>query len=196
MAPYLASRLENAGISLLTIHGRTTEMRFSGNVRLDGIAQVAAAVKNIPVIGNGDIKSPQDAAHMIQYTKCAGVMIGRAALSAPWIFRDTWSYLTTGIIPPEPTIPEKCSMIRTHFYNLCKYRNERIALLEFRKRISWYAKTMNPCRILRDNMRLINSVTDFESTIEAFLNWRADYDHQLLRGTIRPAPELETAEAA
>ena len=84
----------------VTIHGRTTEMRFSGEARLDGIAEVVAAVKRIPVIGNGDVRTPQDAKRMIEYTKCAGVMIGRGALSTPWIFRDTWSYLTTGVIPP------------------------------------------------------------------------------------------------
>src|SRR4051812_17331065 len=84
VAPYLAARLEETGVSLITIHGRTTEMRFSGQARLDGIAEVVAAVKRIPVIGNGDVKTPQDAKRMIEYTKCAGVMIGRGALSVPW----------------------------------------------------------------------------------------------------------------
>ena len=77
VAPYLAKRLEQVGVSLVTIHGRTTQMMFSGHARLDGIAEVVAAVEKIPVIGNGDIKSPQDARHMMEYTKCAGVMIGR-----------------------------------------------------------------------------------------------------------------------
>src|SRR5688500_795453 len=104
VAPSLAHRLENAGVAMITIHGRTTEMKFTGQARLDGIAEVVAAVQRIPVIGNGDVKSPEDAKRMIEVTKCAGVMIGRAALSRPWIFRDTWSYLTTGIIPPTPTI--------------------------------------------------------------------------------------------
>src|SRR5688500_10285934 len=86
VAPYLAARLEGAGVKLVTVHGRTTEMRFSGQARLDGIAQVVAAVKSIPVIGNGDVKTPQDAERMIRVTGCAGVMIGRGALSAPWVF--------------------------------------------------------------------------------------------------------------
>jgi tRNA-dihydrouridine synthase len=75
--------------------------------RLDGIAEVVAAVKHIPVIGNGDVKTPQDAERMIAHTRCAGVMIGRAALSHPWLFRDTWSYLTTGVIPEPPTIQRR-----------------------------------------------------------------------------------------
>src|SRR5687767_12957357 len=100
VAPYLARRLEELGVALVTVHGRTTEMRFSGEARLDGIAEVVAAVKGIPVIGNGDVRTPEDARRMIEHTRCAGVMIGRGALSTPWLFRDTWSYLTIGEIPP------------------------------------------------------------------------------------------------
>src|SRR5947209_732903 len=101
VAPAMAARLENAGVSLITIHGRTTAMKFTGEARLDGIAEVVAAVKRIPVIGNGDVRSPLDAERMIRHTKCAGIMIGRAALSTPWLFRDVWSYLTTGVIPAD-----------------------------------------------------------------------------------------------
>jgi nifR3 family TIM-barrel protein len=172
VAPYLARRLEELGVALITIHGRTTEMRFQGEARLDGIRSVVDACRNIPVVGNGDVKTPQDARRMMEVTGCAGVMIGRGALSTPWLFRDTWSYLTTGTIPPEPTIEEKVEMIRRHFYHLIRFRNERVAILEFRKRISWYAKTMNPCRPLRDMMRVIDSAEDFEAALTYFLDWR------------------------
>jgi tRNA-dihydrouridine synthase B len=147
IAPRLAARLEDAGVSMVTIHGRTTEMRFGGEARLDGIAEVVAAVKWIPVIGNGDIRTPQDAKRMMEVTGCAGVMIGRGAFSMPWIFRDTWSYLTGGEIPEPPSIQQKCDWMRMHFWNLMRFRSERVATLEFRKRVSWYAKQMNPCRI-------------------------------------------------
>src|SRR6202012_5375841 len=169
-------------------------MKFTGQARLDGIAQVVASVKNIPVIGNGDVRFPVDARRMIEVTRCAGVMIGRGALVRPWIFRDTWSLLTTGVVPAEPTIQEKCDMIRRHFHNLVRFRNERVAVLEFRKRISWYAKTMNPCRCLRDPMRVIDSVADFERVIEGFLEWRREYDEGVRAGRI--APMAEEAEAA
>jgi nifR3 family TIM-barrel protein len=172
VAPYLAARLEELGVAMITIHGRTTEMRFSGQARLDGIAQVVAAVKRIPVIGNGDVRTPQDALRMIEQTGCAGVMIGRGALSMPWIFRDTWSYLTRGIIPPPPSIEQKCQHMRDHFYNLIRFRNEHIAVMEFRKRVSWYAKHMTPCRILRDEMREISNTADFETALQRFLDWR------------------------
>jgi len=172
VAPYMAKRLEEAGVAMITIHGRTTEMKFTGHARLDGIAEVVASVNRIPVIGNGDVKTPQDALNMLRVTGCAGVMIGRGALSRPWIFRDTWSFLTTGVIPEPPTIDEKCAMMTRHFYNLIHYRSERSALAEFRKRISWYAKEMNPCRRLRDDMRLVESPSHFDSIVQEFLDWR------------------------
>jgi tRNA-dihydrouridine synthase B len=189
VAPYLAPRLEEAGVQLITIHGRTTEMKFSGEARLDGIAQVVASVTNIPVIGNGDIRTPHDAKHMIEYTKCAGVMIGRGALGMPWIFRDVWSYLTTGIIPPPPSLEEICQLMRDHFYHMVNYRGVWPAICEFRKRVSWYAKQMHPCQQLRNDMRVINTPADFESVLSRFLDWRRERDESSDRST-------ELAEAA
>lgn len=176
VAPHLAARLEQAGVAMITVHGRTADMKFSGQVDLDGIAAVVAAVKQIPVIGNGDVRSPHDAKRMIDYTKCAGVMIGRAALSMPWIFHHTHSYLTTGVIPPEPSIEEKCQLMRQHFANLVRFRGQRVAVIEFRQRASWYAKTMHPCRMLQDQMRQLQSAEQFEQIIERFLDWRKQRD--------------------
>ena len=176
VAPYLAARFEEVGVSAVTIHGRTTEMKFSGNARLDGIAEVVAAVKRIPVIGNGDVKSPADAKRMIDVTGCAGVMIGRAALSTPWIFRDTHSFLTTGVVPPPPSIDEIVQLMRDHFYHHCRIRNERSAVIEFRKRVSWYARNLHPCQQLRQEMRLFNGPAEFESILARFLAWRHERD--------------------
>ena len=173
VAPQLARRLGNAGAQLITIHGRTTEMRFGGEARLDGIAAVVAAVDHIPVVGNGDVKTPQDAARMIAATGCAGVMIGRGALSMPWVFRDTWSYLTTGTVPEPPTLEQRCQLMRDHFHHMVRFRGERPAVCEFRKRISWYAKQLHPCQRLREEMRVIDNTADFEACITRFLDWRA-----------------------
>ena len=178
VAPYMAPRLEDLGVSAVTIHGRTTEMRFSGQARLDGIAEVVASVKSIPVIGNGDVKTPQDAQRMIEYTKCAGVMIGRGALSTPWLFRDTHSFLTTGEIPPKPSIEEILQLMRDHFYHMCRFRNEHAATIEFRKRISWYARNLVPCSRLREEMRLVKDAKDFEGILSRFLDWRRERDAQ------------------
>lgn len=193
VAPALARRLEEAGVQMITIHGRTTEMRFTGEARLDGIAEVVAAVKRIPVIGNGDVKTPQDAKRMFDRTGCAGVMIGRGALSQPWIFRDTWSYLTTGVIPPPPTITEKLNMVRRHFYNLCEWRSERFAVIEMRKRISWYSKTMNPCRSLKEPMRMVRDRAHFDEICDRFEEWRAFHDDEVRAGRrpmLSPADDL------
>ena len=197
VAPYLAARLEDAGVALVTVHGRTTEMRFSGQARLDGIAQVVAAVKRIPVIGNGDVKTPQDAKRMIDVTGCAGVMTGRGALSAPWIFRDTWSYLTTGTIPDPPTIEQKCELMRTHFRNICELRGERFAVLEFRKRVSWYAKKMHPCRMLKEETRMLETPEQFESIVSRFLEWRLRHDEDVRAGrAARVEEETELVDVA
>lgn len=197
VAPYMARRLEELGVALVTIHGRTTEMRFSGQARLDGIAEVVAAVKNIPVIGNGDVKTPEDAERMLQYTKCAGVMIARAALSKPWIFRDTWAYLTTGQIPEPPTIQEKVAAMKAHFDGLCKHRNERTAVVELRKRVSWYAKGMHPCKVLKDRARLLNSAEEFHRILDDFLTWRLQYDEDVRQGKRPPLypQDVEQVEA-
>jgi nifR3 family TIM-barrel protein len=195
VAPPLARRLEDAGVAMITIHGRTTQMKFSGEARLDGIAEVVAAVKRIPVIGNGDVRSPQDARRMIDYTRCAGVMIGRAALSQPWIFRDTHAYLTADATPPPLTIIQKCRLMREHFAHLVRFRGPRVALIEFRKRVSWYAKTMHPCRMLRERMRLVHSPEEFEQIIDEFIQWRSRYDEDVTSGRIMAIAESMPEEA-
>lgn len=186
VAPYLAPRLENAGAAMIVVHGRTTEMQYSGYCRLEDVGEVVASVKAIPVVGNGDIRSAGDAKRMMDGTGCAGVMVGRYALSSPWIFRDIWSFMTTGVVPPEPTLEEKCRLMRDHFRNLVHYRGVRIAVMEFRRRATWYGKRMNPCRMLREEMRFINTPEDFERAIERFLEWRTK------RGVVkRPAEIVE-----
>jgi tRNA-dihydrouridine synthase B len=173
VAPFLANRLEQLGIAAITIHGRTTEMRFTGSVRLDGIAAVVAAVNKIPVIGNGDITDPLSAAEMIRVTRCKGVMVGRGALSAPWLLRDIAHYLRTSELLPAPSIKEKCHWMTNHFYNLLRFRNERVAVCEFRKRISWYARHMHPCADLKEAIRKLNSPLEFDQAVSKFLAWRS-----------------------
>ena len=172
VAPFLANRLEQLGIAAVTIHGRTTEMRFTGSVRLDGIASVVAAVNKIPIIGNGDITTPEAAAHMMRVTGCQGVMVGRGVLSAPWLLRDIDYYLRTGTLLPPPSIDQKCNWMRDHFFNLIRFRNERVAVCELRKRISWYSRHMHPCRDLKESVRTINSRHDFDHAVTTFLNQR------------------------
>lgn len=172
VAPKLAKRLQDIGVAMITIHGRTTEMKFSGRARLDGIAEVVAAAPHIPVIGNGDLRSVDDAVAMLRHTHCAGLMIGRGALARPWLFNEIWQYLTTGTRLPEPPITFKTALLRRHFGLLMEERGERVAVLEFRRRISWYAKFMHPCDMLSQPMRLMGSASEFYRLVDEFEAWR------------------------
>jgi tRNA-dihydrouridine synthase len=114
----------------------------------------------------------------------------------PWIFRDTHSYLTSGVIPQQPTITEKCDLLRRHFANIAQYRGERIALLEFRKRVSWYAKHMFPCLILKQRMRLVSTPEEFEQILQDFLDWRLKHDEDVAAGRVKPLSEAAPEEVA
>ncbi|MCG3180078.1 MAG: tRNA-dihydrouridine synthase B [Phycisphaerae bacterium] len=196
VAPELARRLEEAGVAAITIHGRTAEQMFTGQVDIEGIAAVVSACRHVPVIGNGDVHSPADAVRMMEATGCAGVMVGRGALSQPWLLRDTWSILTTGVAPAPPTIEQKCGWMRQHFLNMVKFRGEVPATREFRKIASWYARQMNPCRVMRDRMRLVSSVAEFEAILDQFLAWRLERDAQMDGGRRLPKSEAELTPVA
>jgi nifR3 family TIM-barrel protein len=170
VAPRLAADLERAGIAAITVHGRTAAQAFKGRADLDGIARVVEAVARIPVIGNGDVKCPADAETMLRRTGCAGVMIGRAALSEPWIFRDTHALLTTGRVPPPPSLSDGVHFMNRHFEHLLRIRGERRACITFRQRISWYLRHLGPCPELRDRLRLLSSAAEYWSLVEPLMN--------------------------
>jgi tRNA-dihydrouridine synthase B len=156
IAPRLSCMLADIGIVAVTIHGRTTEMKFTGEVDRAGIARVVDAIAGrIPVIGNGDVREPEDAMNMIRQTGCSGVMIGRGALSTPWLFRDAWALQTTGTVPPAPTEAERIAIIRRSFELMRENQGDRYAMFQIRRRISWFGKRLNGgiCRPLKDAMR-------------------------------------------
>lgn len=147
-AETLACRLTDVGCAAITVHGRTTEMRFKGDCRRDGIRRVVDAIGAhtngaIPVLGNGDVKTAEDAVAMIRETGCAGVMIGRGALARPWIFRDAWSLQTTGEIPRQPERDEIVDLIRRYFERMRGFRDDHYAVHKIRTRISWLVKPLN-----------------------------------------------------
>jgi tRNA-dihydrouridine synthase len=142
-SPFLASALADGGVAAVTVHGRTTEMRFLGHVQLPGIARVVEQIGGrIPVIGNGDVKEPADAVRMVKTTGCAGVMIGRGALSTPWIFRDCCAALDGARVPEMPSEAEKIAIMRRYFDLMRQYREEKYALWQINRRVSWFAKRM------------------------------------------------------
>ena len=134
-----AQAVERAGGSAVAVHGRTRVQMYEGEANWDLIRQVKEAV-NIPVIGNGDVNTPQDAKRMLDETGVDGVMIGRAALGDPWMIYRTVQYLESGILDPEPTIQEKIDVCLLHFERLVTLKGEGIAVREMRKHASWYLK--------------------------------------------------------
>jgi tRNA-dihydrouridine synthase B len=158
VAEWLAPRLVKAGAQMITIHGRTTQQKFTGVVNHEGIKRVVQAIKAVspttPVIGNGDVTEPEHVPQMLALTGCDGVMIGRGALSTPWIFRDAWSLLTTGTVPPQPTREEIVAMMLRYFDLMIEYRTEHYALVQIRRRVSWFAKRLGPCKRFREAIRV------------------------------------------
>lgn len=174
-APDLARALEDAGVSAIFIHGRTRAQGFSGRVNLPGIRAVVAAVKSIPVIGNGDVTTPEGARHMIDETGCAGVSIGRGAFYDPWIFRRTDHFLRTGELIPEPTFAERVRVMRRHFERYCEFYGEHQGAKLFRKVAPWYAKRFGPAKEFKRRIIKINDRADFESALADYVTWRAPF---------------------
>jgi tRNA-dihydrouridine synthase B len=189
-APDLARVLEDVGVAAIFVHGRTRAQGFSGRVNLAGIRSVVQAVRAIPVIGNGDVTTPEAAKHMLAETGCAGVSVGRGAFYDPWIFRRTEAFLRTGALPPEPTFADRMEVMRRHFARYLEfYGAERGARL-FRKVAPWYTRRFGPSKPFKQRIITIASQADFEAAVAEYLAWRAQFcgpDGELLP-KFAPAP--------
>ena len=138
-AVQLAKIAEKCGVCMITVHGRTAADFYSGNADWDIIKEVVRCV-SIPVIGNGDVFSAQDAKQMLDYTGCAAVMLGRATLGNPWVIRDTVLFLENKAAPPPPDIKQKIEMALRHVRLLVKYKGEYSGIRQARKHVLWYIK--------------------------------------------------------
>lgn len=160
-APELASAFERLGVAAITIHGRTRAQGFSGNVDLNGIRQVVEAVEKIPVVGNGDVRSVEDARIMQRETGCSAIAIGRGAMLDPWIFRrlelaskgEDWDF--------EPSPDEQVDFLRRHF-RLMTEQHEDYSCRLFRKFAGWYGARLGIPEDLEDRLRRFESVAEFE----------------------------------
>ena len=135
-----AKMIEKAGACAIAVHGRTRAQMYSGHANLDVIKDVVEAV-NIPVVGNGDIVDAPSALHMLEYTGCKAIMIGRGALGNPWIFKEINAYFA-GEEFKRPSKEEIYNMIVDQYERLLKLKGERLALLEMRSHVGWYLKGM------------------------------------------------------
>ncbi len=137
----VAKICEKAGASAITVHPRTRSQLYSGKADLDIIKKVKENV-SIPVIGNGDITDINSAKHMLEYTKCDAIMIGRGVLGNPWLIKEIDTYLKTGKILDKPSHEERINMCFKHMDYLLKIKPEKVAILEMRSHIAWYIKGM------------------------------------------------------
>lgn len=157
----IARIAEACGVAAVAVHGRTREQYYSGKADWDIIAEVKDAVR-IPVIGNGDVDSPERAERLLKQTGCDGVMIARAAQGNPWIFREVVSYLESGVILPRPNREEVREAVLRHAKMQLQYKGEYSGVREMRKHLSWYtAGYPNSSRF----RQMINSVESMEELV-------------------------------
>ena len=189
-APDLARALEDAGIAAIFVHGRTRAQGFEGAVNLDGIGKVVEAVPGLPVVGNGDVTTPEAAKGMLEKTGCAGVSIGRGAFYNPWIFKHTRQYLETGKLPPEPSFNERLGVLRRHFELMTEVFGEDRGCVMFRKVAPWYAKRFGPVKPFNKAIVQIGSPDDFERVLADYLEWRTQFTDEegRLLPQFEPAP--------
>ncbi len=162
-----AQAVQQAGAKAVTIHGRTRAQMYRGVANWDIIRRVKQTV-HIPVIGNGDVATPEDAKRMLEITGCDGVMIGRGALGNPWMIYRTVHYLETGELLPEPTPREKVHIAILHMDRLISLRGEKVAIREMRKHAAWYIKGIRGASRIKD---LINQQETREGMARLLLDF-------------------------
>ena len=160
----IAKIAEECGISAITIHGRTREQYYSGKADWD-IIKVVKEELNIPVIGNGDVASVEDAIKIKEHTKCDAIMIGRGAQGNPWIFERVNHYIKTGEILAIPTKEQKIDVAIKHINLAVKEDGEYVAVREMRKHIGWYLKGMKHSAKFRDEINRMESVQEVINTL-------------------------------
>ena len=189
-APDLARALEDVGVAAVFVHGRTRQQGFGGVVNLSGIRAVVQALRAVPVVGNGDVTTPQAAKAMLEQTGCAGVSIGRGAFYNPWIFHHTQHFLQTGELLPEPAFEERVGVMCRHLDRMIETFGEAHACRMFRKVAPWYAKRFGPAKEFNHHVVQVSTHAEFMDLLDRFRRWRQqflDEDGQL-KPRFRPPP--------
>src|ERR1051326_5358570 len=193
-APDLARALEDVGVAAIFVHGRTREQGFGGTVNLAGIRGVAQALRTIPVIGNGDVTTPEAAKVMLEQTGCAGVSVGRGAFYNPWIFQHTLHYLKTGESLPEPHFEARVAVMCRHLDLMVQTFGEELGCRMFRKVAPWYARRFGPANEFNKRVVLVSSRAEFDEILAQYRQWRGqflDKDGEL-KPRFRPPPMVSS----
>ena len=160
----IAKIIEEAGAAAVAVHGRTREQYYSGKADWDIIRQVKEAV-SIPVIGNGDVTSPQKADELVKQTGCDGIMIARGAQGNPWIFSEMIHWEETGELPPRPDKDEVREMMLRHARLQLEYKGEFSGIREMRKHVAWYTKGLKGAARLREKVNAVESLEELENLL-------------------------------
>lgn len=185
----IALRCQDAGARVLTLHPRTRAQMYTGSARWDEIAAVAEALE-IPVLGNGDIKTAEDAVRMYRQTGCEGVMIARGSFGQPWIFTQARALLDGQAMPPAPPVEERFAIASTHARMAAAYENDRRgAAIEFRKHLGWYVKGLPGSADLRRRLHQVVSLDEVEGIF-------TDYLEAMRRGEVTEHEETAPPAAA
>jgi nifR3 family TIM-barrel protein len=191
----IGRRCQDAGAQALTLHPRTRTQMYTGSARWDEIAAVVSALE-IPVIGNGDIKTAADALRMREHTRCAGVMIARGSFGQPWIFARARALIDGEPVPPVPSIAERFAIALDHAAMVEAYEADpEGAAIEFRKHLGWYVKGLPNSAELRRHLHAVNSFGEVEGIFADYLRWLEDRSYDTPPAAHADCAELETAEA-
>ena len=163
-----AKMAEAAGAAAITIHGRTREQMYAPSADWEIIRAVKEAV-SIPVIGNGDVTTPQEAKAMYEQTGVDLVMVGRGALGRPWLFSQIRAYLTDGTLPPDPPLAQRMEVMLRHITLAASLKGEKVALRESRKHIAWYLKGIKGAASFRNASGSVSTLAEVEALIEQVL---------------------------
>ena len=186
----IALRCQDAGARALALHPRTRSQMYTGSARWEEIAAVADAL-DIPVIGNGDIRTAEDVVRMHRETQCDAIMVARGSFGQPWIFTRARAMLNGAPVPPEPAVSERFAIALDHARMARDYEPDRRgAAIEFRKHLGWYVKGLPGSAEIRRRLHAVNSLDEVEGIFADYLAGRGEF------GAVQDrAPELEPARA-
>ncbi|MBR3844719.1 MAG: tRNA dihydrouridine synthase DusB [Clostridia bacterium] len=168
-----AKAMEEAGADAITVHGRTKEQMYAPSADWEAIAHVKQAV-NVPVIGNGDVFSAKDAARLFETTNCDMIMVGRGAMGAPWIFKQINTYLSEGVLLPDPPLSMKLLTLLRQCEAMCEYKDPYIAMLQIRKHAAWYIKGLPGAAAFRGQCGQISSMDDLKQLVYTILQTQTE----------------------